>query len=63
MLPFEAMSFTDAALQQADCVLILTDHSCIDYGRVTQVASLIVDTRNAIKGAARLESRARIVRL
>lgn len=63
LLPFESVTFTDEALQQADCVLILTDHSCIDYGRAAQCASLIVDTRNAIKGTARLESSARIVRL
>lgn len=33
----------------ADCVVIVTDHSCVDYGRLLDAASLIVDTRNAMK--------------
>jgi UDP-N-acetyl-D-glucosamine dehydrogenase len=34
----------------AACVVILTDHSCIDYDQVLQQAQLIVDTRNAFHG-------------
>jgi UDP-N-acetyl-D-glucosamine dehydrogenase len=33
-----------------DCVLIATDHSAYDYGRLVEQAQLIVDTRNATKG-------------
>jgi UDP-N-acetyl-D-glucosamine dehydrogenase len=33
-----------------DCVLIVTDHSDYDYGRIVREAQLIVDTRNATKG-------------
>jgi UDP-N-acetyl-D-glucosamine dehydrogenase len=33
-----------------DCVLIVTDHSDYDYSRIAQQASLVVDTRNAMKG-------------
>lgn len=36
-------------LKNADCVLILTDHSNVDYETVTKSAKLIVDTRNTIK--------------
>jgi UDP-N-acetyl-D-glucosamine dehydrogenase len=36
-----------------DGVLILTDHSIIDYAVVTQNASLVVDTRNATKKVTR----------
>ncbi len=36
-------------LEQADCVVVLTDHSNIDYDFVVKHASLIVDTRNACK--------------
>ena len=35
----------------ADCVAILTDHSAFDYDALVAGASLIVDTRNAIKQA------------
>ena len=37
-------------LGQYDCVLIVTDHSDYDYERIAREASLIVDTRNAMKG-------------
>ena len=34
----------------ADCVVIITDHSDFDYRALAEQASLIVDTRNALKG-------------
>jgi UDP-N-acetyl-D-glucosamine dehydrogenase len=34
----------------ADCVLVVTDHTGVDYGAVVEKARLIVDTRNALKG-------------
>ncbi|HEY3449303.1 MAG TPA: nucleotide sugar dehydrogenase [Myxococcales bacterium] len=37
-------------LGAADAVLILTDHSEVDYERVVRQARLVVDTRNATKG-------------
>lgn len=36
-------------LHQSDCVVIVTDHSQIDYQLVAENANLIVDTRNALK--------------
>lgn len=39
----------EAAVAAADCVVIVTDHSCFDYGSVVERAKLIVDTRNALK--------------
>jgi UDP-N-acetyl-D-glucosamine dehydrogenase len=33
----------------ADCVLILTNHSAFDYAMVADRATLVVDTRNAMK--------------
>jgi UDP-N-acetyl-D-glucosamine dehydrogenase len=39
-----------ATLASQDCVVIITAHSNIDYSLVAQHASLIVDTRNALKG-------------
>jgi UDP-N-acetyl-D-glucosamine dehydrogenase len=37
-------------LGQYDCVLIVTDHSDYDYGRIVRESQLVVDTRNATKG-------------
>jgi UDP-N-acetyl-D-glucosamine dehydrogenase len=34
---------------QADCVVLVTDHSNVDYSGVVRNARLIVDTRNALK--------------
>lgn len=42
--PLEAMA------AQADCVLIIANHSAFDYARLLEDAQLIVDTRNAMKG-------------
>jgi UDP-N-acetyl-D-glucosamine dehydrogenase len=61
--PISSVSLTDDELRSADCVIIVTDHSGIDYKRVCSLASLIVDTRNALNGDVRRESRARIIRL
>ncbi|HEY7033027.1 MAG TPA: nucleotide sugar dehydrogenase [Thermomicrobiales bacterium] len=39
-------------LQRADCVLLITNHRAFDYSFIAHHARLIVDTRNAFKGAA-----------
>lgn len=44
-----SVELTDAALREADCVVITTDHSAIDYARVVREATLVVDPRNATK--------------
>jgi UDP-N-acetyl-D-glucosamine dehydrogenase len=36
------------ALAAADCVVIVTDHSSVDYPLVARHARLVVDTRNAL---------------
>jgi len=41
---------TAAAIADADCVAILTEHRSVDYDMVLRSARLIVDTRNAIAG-------------
>jgi UDP-N-acetyl-D-glucosamine dehydrogenase len=35
---------------EADCVVIVTNHSAFDYAQILADATLIVDTRNAMKG-------------
>lgn len=47
----ETLFASDAsAVRTADCVLIVTDHTVFDYRALLEQASLIVDTRNAMKG-------------
>ena len=59
----QSVPLTNDELKSADCVIIVTDHSEIDYKRVCSLAPLIVDTRNALNGDMRRESSARIIRL
>ena len=61
--PLQSISLTDEELRASDCVIIVTDHSDIDYRKITELVPLIVDTRNALGGDLRKESRARIIRL
>jgi len=61
--PLDSVPLTNEELQSADCVIIVTDHSDIDYKRVCSLVPLIVDTRNALNGDVRRESSARIIRL
>ncbi|KKW47396.1 MAG: UDP-glucose dehydrogenase [Parcubacteria group bacterium GW2011_GWA1_60_11] len=48
----KSVPLTKAALKQADCVVILTDHSAYDYGMIAKTAKLVIDTRNAIQRKA-----------
>jgi len=34
---------------EADCVVVVTDHAAFDYAAIAKAATLIVDTRNALK--------------
>jgi UDP-N-acetyl-D-glucosamine dehydrogenase len=34
----------------ADCVVIVTDHTGLDYAKIVEQSKIIVDTRNALKG-------------
>jgi UDP-N-acetyl-D-glucosamine dehydrogenase len=48
-LKLSAVEPSTDALAGADCVLILTSHSAFDYADIAEKASLVVDTRNAMK--------------
>jgi UDP-N-acetyl-D-glucosamine dehydrogenase len=39
-----------SAVADADCAVIVTDHSGTDYAAIVSAAKLIVDTRNALRG-------------
>jgi UDP-N-acetyl-D-glucosamine dehydrogenase len=61
--PLHSVVLTDDELKSADCVVIVTDHSQIDYAKVCQLSKLVVDTRNALGGDLRRTACARIIRL
>jgi UDP-N-acetyl-D-glucosamine dehydrogenase len=61
--PLYNQELTDELLQSADCVVICTEHSNVDYKRVCELSKVIVDTRNALKEDLREASKAKIVRL
>jgi UDP-N-acetyl-D-glucosamine dehydrogenase len=61
--PLQSVALNDDELKSSDCVVIVTDHTQIDYARVCQLSRLIVDTRNALGGDLRRTACARIIRL
>jgi len=61
--PLSSVPLSDDELGATDCLIIVTDHSEIDYKRICSLAPLIVDTRNALNGDLRRDSKARIIRL
>jgi UDP-N-acetyl-D-glucosamine dehydrogenase len=48
-LPMRSVALTAAALADADVVLLVTDHSPVDYAAVARHARLIVDTRGVMR--------------
>jgi UDP-N-acetyl-D-mannosaminuronate dehydrogenase len=47
---YKGVELSDQALAESDLVVILTDHSGVDYGRVIDRANRVFDTRNATAG-------------
>ena len=45
---FKSVPLSEAAIGAADCVMIVTDHGCIDYRAIKTHARSVVDTRNAL---------------
>jgi UDP-N-acetyl-D-glucosamine dehydrogenase len=48
-----SVPLTAASVAKADCVVIVTDHSTIDYGLLAAHARCVVDTRNVLARRAR----------
>ena len=61
--PLQSVALTDDELKNSDCVVIVTDHTQVDYKRVCELSRLVVDTRNALDSDIRRNSCARIIRL
>jgi len=47
--PVVHVDLTEATLSGVDAVVLVTDHSNVDYGAVVRLAPVILDTRNALK--------------
>jgi UDP-N-acetyl-D-glucosamine dehydrogenase len=58
---YRTTPFSEALLRQADCVVIVTDHSAFDYAQIVRWARAVVDTRNATRDVT--EGREKIVLL
>ena len=43
-----SVALTDQALAEADAVVIVTDHTDIDYARVLEQAAVLVDARHVV---------------
>jgi len=57
---WHSIPLSKEGLERSDCVLILTDHTSVDYAKPLQWAPLVVDTRNATKTARQqLDGKAR----
>jgi UDP-N-acetyl-D-glucosamine dehydrogenase len=53
-LKMQSVPLTPENLASYDCVLISTNHSAYDWEMIAKHARLVVDTRNAMKGNARV---------
>jgi UDP-N-acetyl-D-glucosamine dehydrogenase len=45
---FKSVELTPEVVAAADCVMIVTDHTAVDYRMIKRKAKLVVDTRNAL---------------
>jgi len=59
-LRLKSVDITEKTLGEADCVVIVTNHTAYDYARIVRHAQLVVDSRNATAGVA--DGREKIVR-
>ena len=58
---YQTTPLSDDLLEQADCAVIVTDHSAFDYARIVARSRAVVDTRNATKDVS--QGREKIVLL
>ena len=48
-LPMTSVPLTAAVIEESDCVVIVTDHTAVDYQLVRERARLVVDTRGIMR--------------
>ena len=59
-LPLYSEDLTDGLVESMDAVVVVTDHSGVDYARVAEHAEVVVDTRGVMRG---VPGNARVVRM
>jgi nucleotide sugar dehydrogenase len=59
-IDLKCVKFDQKTLKSFDCVVIVTDHSKVDYQFIAKNSKLIIDTRNALKN---IKNRSNIVRI
>ena len=52
-LSLSSLALTDETLSQSDAVVIVTDHSSLDYSRILNSSPILVDARNATRFLSR----------
>jgi UDP-N-acetyl-D-glucosamine dehydrogenase len=52
-LSLSSVALTDEILSQSDAVVIVTDHSSLDYSRILNSSPILVDARNATRFLSR----------
>lgn len=61
--PLYNVDLTAERIQNADCTVIVTEHSTVDYKQVCNLSKIVIDTRNALSEEIRNGSKAQIIRL
>ncbi|MBL8190681.1 MAG: nucleotide sugar dehydrogenase [Acidobacteria bacterium] len=59
----QAIELSQSAVTGADCVVIVTNHSAVNYEWLAENAKLVVDTRNATRGLSEERFEGKIIRL
>jgi UDP-N-acetyl-D-glucosamine dehydrogenase len=49
---YHSVELSDKTIADADCVVFTTNHRCFDTERIVEKATLVVDTRNAVKNVS-----------
>jgi len=52
---YRSCSLSAKTVRESDCVVIITDHTNVDYGLVAKNAKIIVDTRFVIKNTSKVK--------
>jgi UDP-N-acetyl-D-mannosaminuronate dehydrogenase len=50
-------ALTPDAIQEQDCLVIITDHDTYDFREILKWAKLVVDTRNSTKGLSQFRDK------
>lgn len=58
-----SVELTEAAITDADCAVIITDHQKVDYRWVAEKAKLVIDSRNATRELKKTDLAEKIIRL